>query len=86
MNEEFSRTRIATARQKYELDTRSSLSVIRIVVRPPSKPTHRRIRRNVLEKQCMVKGASDPLLVRADRQAARWRCHRQPALDRPGQG
>ena len=54
--------RIATARQKYELDTRSSLSVIRLVVRSPSKSIHKRNRRSTHEKQCMVKAPSAPFI------------------------
>jgi hypothetical protein len=39
-----------------------------------------------LEKQSMMKGPSGPHLVRATREAGRWRRHCQPTVDRMGQG
>lgn len=39
-----------------------------------------------LEKECMVKGPSGPLLVRVTREDGRWRRHCQPAVHRLGQG
>ena len=39
-----------------------------------------------LEKQSMMKGPSGPHLVRATREAGRWRRHCQPTIDRTGQG